>query len=320
MFSYSDWNKLLHAELHGFAGFVFGILILAALPLYIATTVLVVRNDASLFKPDWSKIPVLPKLLTLFTPTTDAPAAETPPTPEVAPAPVDITNEPAEEALPADLPMEMRAIFMRARHAPGHPQVSAFDLSHLNIGAHPDEISMQSQRPEPVMEMTANTSTSGTITDLTDGSMPLPTDFDLPAPDGTENMLNADDIAPVFTEINFDDSAPSMPTDQTADTEPVTKYLQSKSIDFKQDGDIIITPTLAIASHTSNDFWIADDDTWFATGISSPVAAAINAAAERGLRPVLYLGATNIMDLDARRATWESAGITVVTTPEDIPA
>lgn len=320
MFSYSDWNKLLHAELHGFAGFVFGILILAALPLYIATTVLVVRNDAPLFKPDWSKIPVLPKLLTLFTPTTDAPAEAATTTAEPQPEPAP--QQPTPEPLPDGLPMEMRAIFMRARHAPGRPQVSAFDMSHLNVGAHPDEISMQSQRPEPVMEMAANTATSGTTTDLTDGSMPLPTDFDLPAPDGTENMLNVADTAPVFTEINFDDSAPSIPTDQTADTEPVTKYLQSKSIDFKQDGDIIITPTLAIASHTSNDFWIADDDTWFATGMSrpSPAAAAINAAAKHGLRPVLYLGATNIMDLDARRATWESAGITVVTTPEDIPA
>lgn len=320
IFSYSDWNKLIHAELHGFAGFVFGILILAALPLYIATTVLVVRNDAPLFKPDWSKIPFLPKLLKLFTPTTDTPAEATTTTAEPQPEPA--AQQPTPEPLPDGLPMEMRATFMRARHSATRPQVSSFDMSHLNVGARPDEVAARHQKPEPVMEMAAQATASGTTTDLTDDALPLPADFDLPAPDEMTNTFDRPDTAPVFTEINFDDTTPSTPTTQTADTEPVIKYLKSKSIDFKQDSDIIITPTLAIASHTSNDFWIADDDTWFATGVSrpSPVAAAINAAAAHGLRPVLYLGATNIMDLDARRAAWESAGVTVVTTPDDIPA
>lgn len=320
MFSYSDWNKLVHAELHGFAGFVFGILILAALPLYVATTVLVVRNDAPLFKPDWSKIPVLPKLLKLFTPTTDTPAEAA--TPAATPQPEPM--QPAEEPLPDGLPMEMRATFMRARHNTGRPQVSSFDMSHLNVGARPDEVTPASRpMPEAIMETAAGAATmAAPATDMTNGAMPLPADFDLLETNGAANPFDIPNAAPVFTEINFDgEAAPAPQPAVTPDMDEVIKYLQSKSIEFKTNGDIIITPTLAIASHTSNDFWIADDEAWFATGISrpSPVAAAINAAAAHGLRPVLYLGATNIMDLDARRAAWESAGVTVVTKPTDIP-
>ena len=43
------WWQLAHSELHGFPGFVFGILILAAVPMYIATTIVVARTKAPLF-------------------------------------------------------------------------------------------------------------------------------------------------------------------------------------------------------------------------------------------------------------------------------
>ena len=58
MFSATQWRILAHAELRGFPGFVFGILILAAVPMYIATTSIVIRTKKPLFK-----IP-LPKFMT----------------------------------------------------------------------------------------------------------------------------------------------------------------------------------------------------------------------------------------------------------------
>ena len=60
IFSATRWNQLWHAHLYGFAGFVFGILILAMIPLYIATTIVIARTRAPLFNfklkiPEWIK-------------------------------------------------------------------------------------------------------------------------------------------------------------------------------------------------------------------------------------------------------------------------
>ena len=44
MFSQHYWWKFFHATLHGFGGFVFGLLIYTAIPIYIATTITVYRK------------------------------------------------------------------------------------------------------------------------------------------------------------------------------------------------------------------------------------------------------------------------------------
>lgn len=49
LFSMENWHRLLHARLVGFAGFAFGIMILAALPLYISTTTIIARTKKPLF-------------------------------------------------------------------------------------------------------------------------------------------------------------------------------------------------------------------------------------------------------------------------------
>ena len=49
IFSALRWHQLMHAHLHGFAGMVFGILILAAVPMYIATTIVIARTKTPLF-------------------------------------------------------------------------------------------------------------------------------------------------------------------------------------------------------------------------------------------------------------------------------
>ena len=123
MFSATQWRILAHAELRGFPGFVFGILILAAVPMYIATTSIVVRTKKPLFK-----IP-LPKFMTpvpIDAPTT-APAPASSATDAPPPAPDTTPSTPAKT-----IPAEVRAAFTRAREHGAIFQKSAFDPSNAD--------------------------------------------------------------------------------------------------------------------------------------------------------------------------------------------
>jgi len=314
MFSIAYWNRLIHAELHGFAGFVFGILILAALPIYIATTTIIVRTKAPLFK-----IP-LPAFL-----------ARLKAKPAPAPAPVDDDNTadstptdapiPDAPPLPDHLPRELRGPFLRARGHACPPPVSAFNAD-ITSHAAPAVVPV----PEMVPTGGATATPSATTDDITD--FPLPTDFDLgdTTPDAGvpgENFVNVP--APVFTEINFDDPSDETPPDASTDTTPdldTMEFLTTRGDKIiSATNDMIITDKLVIAIHDDPDFWIADDNDWFAAGKqkSSPTARLTATVGERGARPVLYLKKTNIMELDAHRAKWESDGITVITDLNQLP-
>ena len=102
--------------------------------------------------------------------------------------------------------------------------------------------------------------------------------------------------------------------------ETIIKYLESHNIKFTIENGIVITDHDAIATHNDPDFWIADNETWFAAGRQkpSPADAVLSISAARGVRPVLYLEQTNIMDFDARRAQWRDDGITVITSPSEL--
>lgn len=309
MFSASQWHRLARAELHGFPGFVFGILILAALPLYIATTTLVARTGESLIKIKLPKIKI-PKFM-LPTPI-DTPAPTDAPAPTESAA--DTPDQPTPEScpLPDDMPAELRGAFMRARQHLGAIQASAFDLSHMTGPA-----------PQPVPVPLADT------VDATD-ALPLPTDFDFDAsiPD-TSPGAEFTAAAPTFTDIDFD--APSAPPPETTpdespenefhpDLSAITNYLNTNNINFEIVDDIIITDKFAIATHSDPEFWVADTENWFAAGRvrPSPITAAIGTATEYNRTPAIYLGATNIMELDACIANWRESGITVITDLSDL--
>lgn len=315
MFSSLHWSYLAHAHLRGFAGFVFGILILAAVPMYIATTTLVARSGAPLFT-----IPI-PKFLK---------RAFAPPAPAAAPTddtPAPANDTPVEKPLPDGLPLELRGAFLRARGRVGAEQISSFDMRAMDNAA--SQIAT-SQNP---------------TTDIA-GDLPLPTDFDDMgafddfAPDAATGHDISDTPVPVFREIKFDgfddDTAVEIPHDDapaTADTTPnatdaphtngaptVTDFLGAHNMPIiATDDDVIVTDKYAIATHDDPSFWVADGDTWFATGRQkpSPVVAATRVAAARGVVPVLYMTCDNIMNIDARRADWEKAGV-VVTNDLDV--
>lgn len=289
MFSGIQWNQLFHAKLRGFPGFVFGILILSALPIYIATTALIVRTKKPLFS-----VPVPNFIKTVWT--RMQPTLINPPSQENQDTPPPETEKKPSDDLPAELPTELRTAYIRARLNITPEQRSAFNCpTPTNIPDTPTPD--QTQPPE--------------ITDI-----PLPTDFDVaPSPDAETIFADTNFstmAAPTFSDISFAD-------DQAFEND-ITQYLDTKSTAYKVVDDLVITDKHIIASHTDNDFWICEDDVWFAPGTQrkSPIPELIQTAEQENLTPVLYLGATNIMNLDELRTKWESMGIKIITSPDQI--
>ena len=287
IFNGTQWNKLIHAQLRGFAGFVFGLLILSALPLYIATTTLIIRTKKPLISVPTPKIN-FPKF---FIEPKQVPA----PAPTPSPAPPSDSPAPdatPEQKLPDDLPPELHAAFLRART----------NINHM-------EIKSPNTTPQPNAEESAP------------DVLPLPSDFDIqlddvPGFDDTPNFS-----APVFTDVNFDTPAPQ-DAETTAPTPnpDITKHLTQRGIAFTTIDDVIITDKYAIISHDDKDFWVTDNENWFAAGKTrpSPINTVLGHAHAHNVTPVLYLASHNIMDLDQMIPTWQSNGIIIITSPDEI--
>jgi hypothetical protein len=294
MFSIAHLTKLLHLQLHGFAGLVFGILVLAAVPLYVATTVITVRN-----KEMPVKLP-LPKCLT-----------ETPPAPKPEPVvPVVTANETLPE-LRAGVPAEMRETFMRAQKNYGVRQMSVFNRQHAPVKANQTELVS-----EPVTESIPVAKTEDVAAY---GGMPIPTDFDIDAPMGAGTDVDV----PVFADINFDDDDTPAGAGETAEESPIDKvlnFLHGAGVDATVDGDLIVANGYAVAVHDDDDFWVADEIDWFAAGKQrpSPIAALKKAESEQNLKPILYLATNSIMDIEEKSAEWIADGIMVVTDKDDL--
>ncbi len=294
MFSVAHWMKLRYLHLHSFAGLVFGILILAAVPLYVATMVFTVRTKTMPIK-----LP-LPKCI-----------SEGPPAPKVEPVvPVVTEHEPLPE-LPTGVPLEMREIFMRAKKNYGARQMSVFN--RLNAPAMPKEEAPVQSEPATESIMASNAEDTATY-----GGMPIPTDFDIDAPVDSEP---SNDV-PVFADINFDDENDSVSKEPPREnpTEKTLKYLRDAGIDAGVDNDLIIANGFAVAVHDDDDFWVPDELEWCAAGKQkpSPIVALKRAQGEQGLKPILYLVTDSIMDLDKNSAEWTADGITVVKDSGDL--
>ena len=294
IFNAQQWQHLAQARLRGFPGFVFGILLLAAPSLYIATTTLIIRTKKPLFTIPLPKMPQFFKR-TIATPT----SSDTTPPPSSTD---DETSEPESELkLPDDLPAELHSTFKRA-------------LSHpiYNI---------PTPTPSDIDQTDSDSDTTNTtdVTDISPDLFPIPSDFDIEIPDPEF------DAAPTFTDINFD--APQSPTiTESPDIPPYAisdklfDHLASQDTPYEIDQEIILTPTHSISVHNDPDFWVADSENWFAAGKTrpSPIAATLQSANARHTIPTLYLETQNIMDLDQLIPEWESMGITVITDPSNL--
>ncbi len=284
-FSAHYWWKFFHATLHGFAGFVFGLLVYTAIPIYIATTAIIYRKKELIIT-----IPFVDKVFEyikkLFPQETVAePIAETP-------APEEI-KEPEQTGpeYPDDMPPELRIPYMRAKN----------NLSL--VGA----VSAYNK------QKTSTTNTIEKTETEPDTMVPIPTDFDLSDSD-TFGGFDESTI-PTFTDINFDEEK----TDENFENN-TTKYFKSKNIEFETYKQFVATEKYVIYEHNDNDFWIMDENVWFASGkqIDSPIKELVELGQENGLTPILYLESQNIMDIENVIEQFESDGVRVIKSLDEL--
>lgn len=272
--------RLSRIELHGFPGLVFGLLVLAAVPIYVATTVLTVRNKS---------VPIKIPLPKCFAPASDAAPVETP-------QPI-VTEQEALPELRPGVPPEMREVFMRAQKNRGARQQSVFNKS-MNFRAMDTSITPVVE-PVPVADA-----------DTSDNVFPVPTDFDVDT--------NMDYGIPVFADVDFGDSgADASPdvADAESPVEDLCKSICDSGMTAHIEKDLIIADNFAVAVHDDDDFWVADDFDWFAAGRQkpSPIVSLLNAKNTNAKKPIFYMGKQNIMDFDSMVEKWRADGIEIIT-------
>ncbi len=276
MFSAHYWWKFFHATLHGFGGFVFGFLVYAAIPLYIATAIATWRKQEFILPVPFAKT-ISNILSKLFEKKSEESQPE--------PTPVEQeekTVEAQEPEYPSDLPPELRVPFMRAKNnLPLTGAISIYNKPDTKSESKIEEISEQSE-------------------------IPIPMDFDIS--DSINEEMN--DSVPTFTDIDFDTP---ITTEQELENN-TTKYLTEKNMEYETYHDFVATEKFVIYEHNDEDFWIMEGDTWFATGKQkdSPIDELIGLAKQNELTPVLYLHSQNIMDIDKVISDFESKGVRVV--------
>ena len=281
MFSAHYWWKFFHATLHGFGGLVFGALVYAALPIYIATVLTIYRKKEPIIQ-----IPLLNKIsdfiVSLF-PKKAEPIIEKEEQEE------KIEEKPTNE-YPDDLPSELRVPFMRAKnHMSLNGAISVYNKQKTSVP--------NPQTPEQIMNESNN-------------NIPLPTDFDISDTLETNN----NDFIPTFTDINFDEPVVEKLENNT------TKYFESKNIEYETYKNFVATEKYLIYEHNDGDFWIMDEDSWFAAGkqMDNPTHELIDIAKQNGLIPVLYLQSQNIMDIESATEQFENDGIRVIKSLEEL--
>ena len=287
MFSYHYWWKFFHATLHGFPGFVFGLLVYTAIPIYIVTTIITMRKKEYVIK-----ISIIDKIFTFVSKILSKifqKKSEPEPESEKAPEP----ESEKKQEFPSELPPELRVPFMRARNNLSlNGAVSVYNKTN----------SQPQQQPTQQNESVENV-------------MPIPSDFDI------GDAFNEPNTAiPTFTDLNFD-----VPSDTPIATEKelennTTKYLTQHGIEFETYKNMIAIQKYLIYEHNDDDFWVMDGDSWFASGkqIDSPVNELKQIAKQNEIIPVIYLHSKNIMDIDNTIANLESNGIRVIKNLEEL--
>ena len=273
IFNGTQWHRLAHAHLRGFPGFVFGILILAMIPLYIATSVLIIRTKEPLITIPVPKIK-LPKFR-------KEPDADT--NTNTAEVPTDTNTDTRE------IPDEIRHVFTRTKH-----NIEQFK-TYNEHAPHPT----QSDTPAPTESIEPDVAP--------DSDLPLPTDFDFSFQDDVATLPDA----PVFTSINFDEPTPKKTTPNNKLIEHLNNQGVAFTIIDNvviTDTHAIITHDDDDFWAPDDDNWFATGKSQ-----PSPIKTVTAIAHEHNITPAIYLASTNILDLDSMISKWESDGITVIT-------
>lgn len=277
MFSRLHWWKFFHAHLRGFVGMTFGLLVYSAIPLYLATVAIIYRTKKPLFTiPIISKIQE--KVKNFFTSTQSESEPESEPEPE--------TDE--KSIYPENLPSEMRVPYTRMKQKLSLlGATSTFNQPKTDSEKSANTVSTESSEPE---------------------SFPIPTDFDI-------GDTLPDTSVPTFTEINFDEPSTQSENPNSNNENSVTKYFDEHNTEYENYKDFIVTAKYIIYIHSDPDFWILDNDTWFAAGKQhdSPVSELLELAKENNLTPVIYFESTNIMDFEGTIEQLTTSGIKPIT-------
>ena len=281
MFSTHYWWKFFHATLHGFTGFVFGMLVYTFIPVYIATTIITYRKKEFIIK-----IPFIDKVVDYIYKLFPKKEAE-------QPVEEQQTDEQEEETkgpeYPSDMPPELRIPYTRVKN-------------NLSLtGA----VSVYNKQPQQQVKPQNNDTLEN------DSLIPIPTDFDI-----SESLDSNEMEVPMFRDITFDE-----PEEQPKELENnTTKYFSSKKVDFETYKQFVATEKYVIYEHNDGDFWIMDEDVWFAAGkqLDSPVKELTSLAKQNGLIPVIYLQSQNIMDIESTTEQFEKAGIRVIKSLDEL--
>ena len=277
MFSAHYWWKFFHATLHGFGGFVFGALIYSAIPIYIATTIIIYRKKEMIIK--------LPLIDKAFEYTSKLFPKKVAKKTEDTPTQAETENKSNEPEIPNEVPPELRIPYARVKR----------NLSLTGpVSVYNQQKKTTPQTPESIME-----------TAESESPIPIPTDFDI-----SETTDTGTESFPMFHDITFDEPEPEPEKLENA----TTQYFTEKNIDFETYKQFVATEKYVIYEHNDEDFWIMDDKVWFAAGkqVDSPIDELLGLAKQNNLTPVIYLRSQNIMDIESTISSFEKSGIRVV--------
>ena len=276
LLSAQHWHKFFHSSFHGFAGFTFQIIMYAALPIFIASVITIYRTKEPIIK------------ITIFDKIKEYLKGLKPTTAEESKEETTTENESEPEYIyPNDLPRELRIPFKRAKERIGiRGPVSAYNQIHQTKNETPEQ---------PTPEST--------------DAFPIPSDFDI-SDTFDENDTQSLNEIPVFQDLDFD--TPIM-TEKKLENE-TTKYFDNKKIEYETNKNFVITDKYVIYEHNDGDFWIMDNEAWFAAGkqIDSPVPEILQIAKMNSLIPIIYLQSENIMDIETTISNFENNGIRVI--------
>ena len=292
IFNSAHWIRASHAHLRGLGGLTFCLIVATLIPLYIATTSIVIRTQQPLLALPMPKF--IAKIMEKIFPMKNKQSDEQS---ETESEPLQPTNEEIDS-----FPSEMRGAFLRARTHPDRIKTPICSVCSITPNVYPNNASPESQ-PCNI-----------------ESDIPLPPDFD--TDDTFTTTPPEQHSAPVFQDINFYDDDLSNDTNSEPENQnPVTEHLKKTNREFNVlDNGFILTNDKIIATHTDSDFWIMDEPVWFASGKTreSPINALREGATQHNVQAILYIGSTNIMNFAEKRAEWESTGIHVITKIEDL--
>jgi len=297
MFSIHHWIKFFNTTLHGFYGFVFAAMVYTSLPLYVASTLIIYRKKkpvVDLQVPEKiKKIPenIAKNIIDSFVQTNE------PVSNESAEEKTESTPQPAQKndsQYPDTLPPELYVPYLRAKN---------------NMGL-TDTLSDFNKQPE-------NETISPTeSTETPSESFPIPSDFDISDSLSTEQpqKSESDDI-PTFKDLDFDSPIITQEPETSEKSEnAVIKYLNQNNIEYETYMDFIATEKYLIYDHNDSDFWIMDDDNWFASGKqkTSPIPEMLKLAKQNDLTPTIYFESENVMNIEETKQKIESAGVHIL--------